>query len=250
MINEIKSALKNDRIFPYFQPIFDNKTKKIYKYESLIRMVKEDGSMVYPGPYFLDIAKKGKLYPQITKVLVEKVFSKIRESGQEFSMNLSSLDIEDPHMSAFLLNAIKKNADIADKLIVELLEDKDTQDYEVVKSFITISKKYGIKIAIDDFGSGYSNFMRILEFEPDIIKIDGSLIEDIATSKLARNTVEMIKIFADKVGALTVAEYIENEEIYDIVNEIGIDFSQGYYIGKAEKELVTKALFQEELVTS
>jgi EAL domain-containing protein (putative c-di-GMP-specific phosphodiesterase class I)/DNA-binding response OmpR family regulator len=244
MLKSIKIALKTNNIAPQYQPIFNNKTKEIYRYESLIRMKDEMGNTIYPGPFFLETAKKGKLYPQVTKILVDKVFKKIRETGKEFSINLSSLDIEDPYMGAFLLQTIKENADIADKMIFELLEDKDTEDYEVVKNFINISKGYGIKIAIDDFGSGYSNFMRILEFEPDIIKIDGSLIQDICTSKHARNTVEMVKIFADRIGALTVAEYVENEEIYNIINEIGIDYSQGYYIGKAEEILLEEKVFE------
>jgi len=244
MLKSIKIALKENNIAPQYQPIFHNKTKKIYRYEALIRMKDEMGQTIFPGPFFLETAKKGKLYPQVTKILITKVFDMIRETGKEFSINLSSLDIEDPHMSAYLLQMLKDNADIADKMIFELLEDKDTEDYAVVKNFIDVAKKFGVKIAIDDFGSGYSNFMRILEFEPDIIKIDGSLIQDIASSKLARNTVEMIKIFADRIGALTVAEYVENEEIYDIVNEIGIDYSQGYYIGKAEEVLLEEKIFE------
>jgi len=244
MLKSIKIALKKDNITPQYQPIFNNKTKKIYRYESLVRMRDESGQTIYPDPCFLEIAKKGKLYLQVTKILIDKVFAMIRKTGKEFSINLSSLDIEDPHLSAYLLQRVKDNADIAEKIIFELLEDRDTENYEVVKHFIDISKQYGVKIAIDDFGSGYSNFMRILEFEPDIIKIDGSLIKDIASSKLARNTVEMIQIFADKIGALTVAEYVENEEIYNIVNEIGIDYSQGFYIGKAKDELLLEKVFE------
>ncbi len=248
MLKTIKIALKSNNIAPQYQPILNNKTKEIYRYESLIRMQDEQGNTIYPEPLFLETAKKGKLYPQVTKILINKVFEKIKATGKEFSINLSSLDIEDPHMSAYLLQAIKANAAIADKMIFELLEDKDTQDYAVVKQFLDISKSYGVKIAIDDFGSGYSNFMRILEFEPDIIKIDGSLIQDIATSKLARKTVEMIKIFADRIGAMTVAEYVENEEIYHIINEIGIDYSQGYYIGKAQEKLLEKKVFDKRLI--
>ncbi len=244
MLKTIKTALLNNKIQPQYQPIFNNKTKEIHRYEALIRMKDELNEMIYPGPFFLETAKKGKLYPQVTKILVARVFAIIRETGKEFSINLSSLDIEDPYMSAYILQAIKDNEDIADKMIFELLEDKDTEDYLVVKSFIDVAKGYGIKIAIDDFGSGYSNFMRILEFEPDIIKIDGSLIQDIASNRYARSTVEMIKIFADRIGALTVAEYVENEEIYDIVNEIGIDYSQGYYIGKADEALLTEKVFE------
>ena len=243
MIDLIKHALKNDLFKPHFQPIFNNKTKEIYKYETLVRMEDKSGNIIYPGPYLLEVAKHGRYYTQITKLLIGKVFDKIRESGCEFSINLSSLDIEDPQMGAYLLDALKRNKDVTDKLIFELLEDKDTQDYEVVNGFINIAKSYGVKIAIDDFGSGYSNFMRILEFEPDILKIDGSLIKDIATNKTARNTVEMIKLFADKIGAKTVAEYVENEEIYNIINELGIDYSQGYYIAKATEELLRKKEF-------
>ena len=244
MLKTIKVALKNNKIAAQFQPIFNNHTKEINRYEALIRMKDELGTLVYPGPFFLETAKKGKLYPQVTKILINQVFDMIRKTGKEFSINLSSLDIEDKHMGAYLLETIKKNSDISHKMIFELLEDKDTENYQTVKSFIDISKQYGIKIAIDDFGSGYSNFMRILEFEPDIIKIDGSLVKDICTSTQARNTVEMIKIFADRIGAVTVAEYVENEEIYDVINEIGIDYSQGFYIGKAEEQLLNNKVFE------
>ena len=244
MLKSIKIALKENKIQPHYQPIFNNKTKQINRYEALIRMTDEMGNTIYPGPFFLETAKKGKLYPQVTKILIDRVFKEIEKTGKEFSINLSSLDIEDPHMSAYLLSAIKENAHLADKMIFELLEDKETEDYQVVKDFIDIAKGYGIQIAIDDFGSGYSNFMRILEFEPNIIKIDGSLIQDIATSTHSRNTVEMIKIFADRIGALTVAEYVENQEIYDIINEIGIDYSQGYYIGKAQAIPAKEEIFE------
>ncbi len=245
MLDMIKYALKHDGFVPHFQPIFDNKTKTIYKYETLIRMKDNEGNLVYPGPYLMDVAKKGRLYPQVTKLIMNHVVDMIRTHHKEFSINLSSLDIENPQMGAFLLDLIKKNSDITQYLIFELLEDKDTEDYSVVKQFIDIAKGYGAQIAIDDFGSGYSNFMRILEFEPDIIKIDGSLIQDIATNKYARNTVEMIKVFADRIGAKTVAEYVENEEIYNIINEIGIDYSQGYYIAKATVDLLDEKRFEE-----
>ncbi len=233
----IKQALKDDKIVPFFQPIYNNKTAEIKRYEALVRMYDENYDIVLPQPYFLEAAKKGKLYPYITKLLFHKVTNKIRESGCEISINLSSLDIEDPVMRKFLLEQMKLNEDIMDKIIFELLEDKETNSYTVVKEFIKTAKSYGAKIAIDDFGSGFSNFIRIIEFEPDIIKLDGSLIKDIATSKASRQTVETIKVFADKIGAKTVAEYVSERKIFDIVNEIGIDYSQGYYIGKAKNEL-------------
>ncbi len=238
MLKKIKMALKHDKIMPYFQPIHNIKSNKINRYEALIRMIDKDENITLPGPYFLDVAKKGKLYSQVTKILFRKVINKIRKHQCEISVNLSSIDIEDVAMSEYLLTLLEKNHDVTDKLIFELLEDKDTQDYEYVNNFITRARSYGVKIAIDDFGSGYSNFIRIIEFKPDIIKIDGSLIENIEHSSTSRKTVEAIKIFADKIGAKTVAEYVKNEEIYLIMKEIDIDYAQGYYIGKPEPLLV------------
>lgn len=89
-----------------------------------------------------------------------------------------------------------------------------------------------MQIAIDDFGAGYSNFERILEFEPDIIKIDGSLIKNIQTDVFSRDLVETIVAFAKKQNIKTVGEFVENEAIFNILNEIGVDYSQGYYFGK------------------
>ena len=247
VLKVIKQALKDDKIIPFFQPIYNNKTGEIKRYEALVRMYDENYDIVFPQPYFLEAAKKGKLYPYITKLLIEKVIKKIRENGCEISINLSSLDIEDPIMREFLLEELEKNKDVTHKLIFELLEDKETDSYEIVKNFIDTAKSYGVKIAIDDFGSGFSNFIRIIEFKPDIIKLDGSLIEDIEHSQACRQTVETIKVFADKIGAKTVAEYVSNEAIFNIINEIGIDYSQGYFIGKAELELTTEPVIKEEV---
>ncbi len=246
ILKVIKEALKDDKIIPFFQPIYNNKTGEIKRYEALVRMYDENYDLVFPQPYFLEAAKKGKLYPYITKLLIDKVVKKIREKGCEISVNLSSLDIEDPMMREFLLEALEQNKDVTDKLIFELLEDKETDSYEVVKAFIETAKSYGVKIAIDDFGSGFSNFIRIIEFKPDIIKLDGSLIMDIDKSEACRQTVETIKVFADKIGAKTVAEYVSDRKIFDIINEIGIDYSQGFYIGKAELQLAEKPVSEIE----
>jgi len=240
MLKSIKIALKNNKIMPYFQPIYNINTYETRRYEALVRMFDENGELIPPGPYFLDVAKKGKLYAEVTKVLFQKTLEKIRTHQCEISINLSSLDIEDSSSNEYLINLLEENSDIADKVILELLEDKETQDYEYVNNFIAKVRKLGVKIAIDDFGSGYSNFIRIIEFNPDIIKIDGSLIENLKYCDSSIKTVEAIKSFADKIGAKTVAEYVYDKEIFDIVKKIGIDYAQGYYIGKPEPKLLSE----------
>ena len=92
----------------------------------------------------------------------------------------------------------------------------------------------GVLIAIDDFGAGYSNFERLLEFSPDILKIDGKLVKNIANDVYSKNIVETIVSFTKKQKIITIAEFVENEQIYNILSELGVDYSQGYYFGKPE----------------
>ena len=95
-------------------------------------------------------------------------------------------------------------------------------------------KAKGVQIAIDDFGTGYSNFERLLEYKPDILKIDWSLIKNILTNPTNRNIVETIVMFAQKQHMKTVAEFVEDETIFHLVKAMGIDYSQGYAFGKPE----------------
>jgi len=118
------------------------------------------------------------------------------------------------------------------RIIFELLESEDIRDFKKIKQFIQHVKAQGIKIAIDDFGTGYSNFERMLSYEPDILKIDGSLIKNIVTNETSRHIVETIVMFAQKQKLTTVAEYVENEAIYTLVRDLGVDYSQGYYFGR------------------
>jgi EAL domain-containing protein (putative c-di-GMP-specific phosphodiesterase class I) len=120
------------------------------------------------------------------------------------------------------------------RVVFELLESEDVKDFDVVVKFIKQVKPLGIKIAIDDFGTGYSNFQRLLQYEPDILKIDGSLIRGILEDKLSKNIVETIVLFVHKQKLQTVVEFVENEDIFNAVKEMGIDYSQGYAFGKPE----------------
>ncbi len=230
----IKDAIENSRIISYFQPIFNNKTKKVEKYESLVRIRDRNGRIVPPDK-FLRVAKISRYYKQITRIMTEKIINAIKKLDMEISLNLSEIDIEDRDTVDFILNKLNENLDVSKKLVIELLEDENINNQAEVKRFIKTIKSMGVKIAIDDFGSGYSNFVRLLEYEPDYIKIDASLIKDIETNPNSYNIVEVIKNFADKQGFKTVAEFVENENILRIVTGLGIDYSQGYFIGKPQE---------------
>jgi PAS domain S-box-containing protein len=231
IIKMVKIALDNYKIVSYFQPIINNKTKEVEKYESLVRLVDESGNVLSPYS-FLDISKKGNYYNKITHRVLENSFKILRQISTKISINLSSLDIEKEETREKLYELLEEYKDDSSRIVFELLEDEDVKDFAVIKNFIKKVKKMGVMIAIDDFGAGYSNFERLLEFEPDILKIDGSLIKNIVLDSYSKNVVETIVLFAKKQNIITIAEFVENEKIFNILYDLGVDYSQGYYFGE------------------
>lgn len=233
MIKTVKIALDNCKIISYFQPIINNKTKKIEKYESLVRLIDEEGTILSPFQ-FLNISKKGNYYNKITQRVLVNSFKILHSINTKLSINISAIDIEKDETRALIFELLELHPDDNNRIVFELLEDENIKDFKLIKKFIKKVKSKGVQIAIDDFGTGYSNFERILEFEPDIIKIDGSLIKNIVSDLFSRNIVETIVVFAKKQNIKTIAEFVENEAIFNILDEIGVDYSQGYYFGKPE----------------
>ena len=233
MIKTVKIALDNYNIVSYFQPILNNQSKKIEKYESLVRLIDEKGNIISPFQ-FLAISKKGNYYNKITERVLENSFKILHKINTELSINISVTDIEKTYTREKIFSLLEEYRDDASRIVFELLEDEDAKDFSVIKDFIHHVKHRGVKIAIDDFGSGYSNFERLLEFEPDILKIDGSLIRNIVNDTYSKSIVETIVLFAKKQNIKTIAEYVENEAIFNILNQLGVDYSQGYYFGKPE----------------
>jgi len=229
-IKMIQKAISKQNIASYFQPIVNNETGQIEKYESLVRLVDND-RIVLPDS-FLDVAKKGKYYQQITNIILVNSFKQLTLCDKEISINLSAVDIEEEITRDKIISLLNEYKEHAHRVIFELLEDEKIKDFSTIKAFISRVKAYGVQIAIDDFGAGYSNFERILDYQPDIIKIDSSLIKNIDTDKKSFDMVESIYTFASKLGIETVAEFVWNKEIQEIVNNIGINYSQGFYFGK------------------
>lgn len=233
VIKMVKIALENYNIISYFQPIINNKTRVVEKYESLVRLVDENGNILSPHA-FLDISKKGNYYNKITHRVLENSFKILKQISTKISINLSSLDIEKEETRNILFELLEEHKEDRHRVIFELLEDESVKDFNVIKNFIKKVKSMGVMIAIDDFGAGYSNFERLLEFSPDILKIDGKLVKNIANDVYSKNIVETIVSFTKKQKIITIAEFVENEQIYNILSELGVDYSQGYYFGKPE----------------
>jgi len=229
----LRTAINTYNIVSYFQPIVNNKTKKIEKYESLVRLIDENQNIISPY-FFLDTAKEGKYYQEITSIVLRNSFRALFETDMGISINLSALDMEEDRTKDEFFLLLDKYKTEAHRITVELIEDVGVTDKLATQDFIEKIKKRGVQIAIDDFGTGFSNFSRVLTYKPDYIKIDGTLIKNIEHNALSRNMVETIVQFSKKEGIKTIAEFVENEKIYNILCDMGVDYSQGYYFGKAE----------------
>jgi len=231
---KIKEAIERDAIVPVFQAIVNNKTGVWEKYESLVRIQDEDKLI---SPYlFLEISKKTKYYTTITKTMLQKSFENFKDLEYEFSLNLTIEDILDEQISDYICSLLE-NYKIGNRVVFEIVESESIENFDQVSTFIQRVKYYGCKIAIDDFGTGYSNFEYLLKLKADYIKIDGSMIRNIDTSKDFQIVISTIVDFATKLGIKTIAEFVENEKVFNKVKELGIDYSQGYYFSKPQLKI-------------
>jgi len=230
MAANVRRALFEHRIICHYQPVVDLRTGKIRKYETLVRMVDEEGRII-PPMEFLPIAKQTKLYPQITLEVLYQACTLFATREEEFSINLSDSDIRNPHIVEEIIKTITKTH-TAPRIVFEILESEGIENYDEVSRFISRVKALGAKIAIDDFGTGYSNFENILKLNVDFIKIDGSLVREISTNARHQIIVETIIDFTQKIGARTIAEFVRDEETYAIVKALNVDYAQGYFTGK------------------
>ncbi|WP_295055059.1 EAL domain-containing response regulator [Sulfuricurvum sp.] len=229
-MRKIRLALNEDRIVPYFQPIVDNTTKQIVKYEALARII-ENNKAISPK-HFIEPAKLVGLLPSITKVILEKSYAMFADKSESFSINITEEDLLNRNFSSMMMGLGKKYGIEPSRVTLEILENISANGTnESIKQLQELSQ-IGYTIAIDDFGSDKSNFYRIHSMHVDIIKIDAAYIQDIDHNKTSELIVKTIVSLAQAMGIPTVAEFVSSESIYNKVKAMGINYSQGYYFGE------------------
>lgn len=237
-IKRLRNAIDEDRVVPFYQPIVNAKTLKTEKYEALIRIIEKDGTVI-PPIEFLEISKKVRLYHQLTRIMIDKVMEELSNHPLiQCSINLSIVDINDNAMNAYIIDKIK-HSPYAHQIIFEILESEGIENYDRVNEFITEVKKYGVKIAIDDFGAGYSNFVYITKLDIDYIKIDGSIIRNIDTNITSQIITKTIIDFASQLNIQTIAEFVCNEDVFNYVKHLPLTHLQGYYFGEPSPKIIT-----------
>ena len=233
VINIIKSALQEDRVVPYFQPIVNLKTLKIEKYEALVRIVLPSKEVL--SPYmFLEIASKTQYYYQITKCMITKTMKVANEYPEyRFSLNFSMNDIINEEIITLLFELFNTNLEVASRIDIELLETEVMLVDDIrIGEFITKVHSYGSKILIDDFGTGYSNFSYFSSLDVDIIKIDASIVKEITTDARKLHMLKSIHNFTSGMDMSNVAEFVETKEVALLLKEMGIEYAQGYLFSR------------------
>jgi len=198
-------------------------------------MIDVDDTLIAPI-HFLELAKKNKLYHQLTKIMIEKTFEKFKHLPYSVSINLSVDDIVNKDIYKFIMDKLK-NSPISKNIVFEIIESEGIENFDQVLEFINSVKSYGAKISIDDFGTGYSNFEYLMKLKVDYIKIDGSMIKNIDTDKNSQMITQTIVEFAKRMNIKTVAEFVHSKDVFDKIVELGVDYTQGYYFGAPAQDI-------------
>ncbi len=239
MVNVINYAIAHDRIIPYYQGIRDNATGTIHHYESLMRLEDENGT-IYTPYRFLDVARSyGLLYDSVSAIMIRKVFERFRDAENiSVSINLGMRDIKNRDTMELVYDSLTE-VKHPENFIFEILENEDVEAYDVLESFVDRIHQLGAKISIDDFGSGYSNLQHVISIHSDFIKIDGSIVRKCCESPEAELLITLIMGYKQlgMQNLKVVAEFVENEEIQNVLLKHGIDYSQGYLFSRPVPEI-------------
>lgn len=227
----IKDAVQQGKIVPFYQPIYDNKLKKITKFECLARLL-DNNRVLYPFDFLEQVRLMGFMR-SITFSIINNSFQVFAKNKLEFSINITEEDIRDTQMIDYLRNRCEKYGINPNRIIIEILEDIEFDDDDLIVNNILILKDMGFKIAIDDFGYANSNFGRLIKMQIDYIKIDGRFIKNMDSNAISHKIVRSIADFAKNIGVQCIAEHVHSKTVQNLVKNLGIEFSQGYFIGEA-----------------
>jgi diguanylate cyclase (GGDEF)-like protein len=246
-MNRLRDALEHERFELLYQPLLHIETGSVTHYETLLRLPIEDAVL---GPdTFLPAAFRFGLMADIDRWVLKRVVRSLAELTPsmpllKLSTNLSGFAFEDEGLAAYLRSLLKEHGVDGDRLVLEITEQLAVRFAASTDKQIALLRDLGCQLAIDDFGSGYSSFSYLKRLPVDYLKIDGSFIKSLARDRVDQAMVRMVGEVARAAGIETVAEYVHSAATLDLLAKYGIDYAQGYYIGKpaAHPEPSTVAL--------
>jgi len=226
--DRLKEMIESDQLVCHYQPIINLYTNRVHHYEALLR-IENDNQIIFPDKILPDL-EESYFYSRIGMKVIEYNVKKLQQnSNLKISINLSADDLLNDSILALLF----ENSDLSKRIFIEILENKSI-DYNRVEASIKQLKILGYKICIDDFGAGFSNMNHLFNLSIDYLKLDGSMIKNIHNDKKAHSIIEAITFFCQTNGIEVIAEFVENEEIVEILKGFGIEYGQGWYFDRAK----------------
>ena len=237
-VNQIKRALEEDLFVLYVQPILAiSDRQELASYEILVRMLGNDGELLPPGA-FLPAAERYNLINRIDHWVVDKAFAWMCSHPEEmavidgFAINLSGQSLGDDSLLGNIIRHLKTDHLPASRIKFEITETAAIANLNNANSFITSLKEFGVRFALDDFGSGLSSFGYLKHLKVDYLKIDGMFVKDMLDDPIDAAMVKSINDIGHVMGMKTIAEFVENDGIFQVLSDMGVDYAQGYGVGK------------------
>jgi diguanylate cyclase (GGDEF)-like protein/PAS domain S-box-containing protein len=234
----IKKSLEENRFIIAKQPIAESRGQNCNKYELLLRMVDENGKLIMPSG-FIQPAERFGLMVEVDKWVIMQAVMMLEEEAKHtpdtsYSVNLSVQSFESDDIVDIIASEIKSRNINPSALTFEITETVAMADIGLAVKFLDKLRKLGCETALDDFGVGYSSFAYLKDLPVDYVKIDGSFVRDIEHNPLNKTILKSLNDVAQAMGKKTVAEFVETEEIVRMLDLMGVDYVQGFHIGKPE----------------
>jgi diguanylate cyclase (GGDEF)-like protein len=234
--DEIVTALNERRIVMAFEPVVEARSRQAAFYECLVRMEQDDGQVLL-APDIVPVAEKLGLIRLVDHRVLELVVAELAASANmQLSLNISPGTTMDPDWWAGIESLMRAHPGVAERLIVEITETVAIQDIDDVRGFVTRLKNFGSRIAIDDFGAGYTSFRNLRKLGVDIVKIDGAFVQNMVRSADDRAFVQSLIDLARRLQIKTVAEWVQDDESAALLRDWGCDYIQGRLIGLASSD--------------
>ena len=233
-IDRIRDALENDRFELMAQPILRLVDGVTSHYEVLVRMVDEDGSRIAPSS-FVPVAERSGQIVELDRWVLRaalRLLRDLQDDGMRLSVNLSAQSLRDTRLQAFLEAELGASGADPNCLVLEVTETAAVTDFVTARGLMEGIRSLGCHFALDDFGVGFSSFHYLGQLPADFIKIDGSFIRNLPSSLENRLIVRAIADIAAGFGKKTIAEFVDNAAILPFLREYGIDYAQGYHLGR------------------
>jgi len=237
----IRDALANDKFRLVFQPVLDIGEKRITHYETLIRMAGDGGTLIPPND-FIPVAEKMGLIHDIDLWVVNRAIDVVHGLPEKykttaFSINLSSHAFKDSALLLLLKEKLGTTGINPDRIIFEITETIAIASFSQTREMIMDIRRLGYRFALDDFGSGFSSFNYIKEFPVDYLKIDGTFITNLVNDPVDQTLVKSMIEIAKTLDKKIIAEFVEDRQVLELLAQYGVDYAQGYFIGKPMPDL-------------